>query len=1040
MKSEVLARIKLWIEELNKIIFTPVQDIDFEYFTTFDNLGFETAEKSEGFLAAPRGLRWGEKWQYGWFRAAIVMPESVSGKRVFMIPDVGGEMLVRVNGVFAGTRDLQHEGITLTACAESGACFEILIESYAGHGPRPENCGPVRRGILGCAEAPHNIDNDNAVQVQVGRPCIGIWDEDAYQLYIDAVTLFQLYNCLDERSLRAQRLLKGLFEFTRAVDFEVSDGELGRAVRQAREILRPLLECVNGSTAPSFTVFGQSHLDLAWKWPWEETRRKCARTYANQLSLMEEYPDYIFMGCEPPILEELEKSYPQLFGRVKERVGSGNIILEGGMYVESDTNLVCGEALIRQCLYGRQYFREKFGATTRMAWLPDCFGFCAQLPQILKGCGIDFFSTQKISRAPEGCEKFPYNNFYWQGIDGTRILTHFFKKNNARYEVTELYTRWYHDREQNEDIEEMFFPFGYGDGGGGPTRDMLETVRRTRDLEGLPRTRMESPVKFFERLEASGVENVYCGEIYLPWHRGTYTAQAELKRLNRLAESALRDAELWSTASYIEDASSSHGAGREADRDGRAGLHEEIKALWKRLLFLHFHDIIPGTSMGRVNSEARDGFEAVIAQAREISSESRRRILDTLGAESGLYAWNSLSWERGGIPSVGFAGVDGRCDEANRSAIGECTAMKTEQGVVCENSRIKFVINENAEITSIVDKRSGIEFCCGRCNRFRLLKNVNTEYDAWEMASFIDSEETGAVEISLEGCNVCDGAVHVLFSGIVGNSRIRQEVFLGAGSPVIELRTTVDWHECHRLLKVDFPVAVHAGESLEESAFGYVKRPTHRSRRYEKDRFEVSQHRYTALCEDNRCFAVLNDSKYGVSTHENVISLSLLRAPKAPDRNADIGEHTFTYALYPCAESFIDSGIVNLGWELNTITEQTRYIAADRAFPKFCGGRTFFASSSKNVILEALKCAEDGSGDIVARLSHPQDCTERAALCFPDVFSHCCVADMQENPQESLDMEKSGGMQRVELEFGNFKVVTLRLKLRGDGTGSGGNA
>lgn len=1011
MKSESIARIKIWIEELRAIIFTPVKDIQFEYFTTYDNIGFDAAEKSECFECAHSGMRWGKKWQYGWFRAAIVMPESISGRCVFMVPDVGGEMLVRVNGIYAGTRDLKHEGITLTKCAKAGEHYDILIESYAGHGPRPEHGGPLRyseRMAKDCDVL------SSTTQVCVGKPCIGVWNEEAYQLYIDAVTLYQLYTCLDERSLRAQKILAGLFGFTRIVDFEICDTERDLTIESASRHLKPLLECVNGSTAPCYTIFGQSHLDLAWKWHWDETRRKCARTYANQLALIDEYPEYIFMGCEPPLFEELERSYPQIFDMIKEKIADGNIVPEGGMYVETDTNLVCGEALIRQCIYGRQYYGEKLGTDTKMVWLPDCFGFCGQLPQILKKSGIDYFATQKISRALSGCERFPYNSFYWQGIDGTKILTHFFRKNNARYEVTELYNRWYKEREQNEDIEEMLFPFGYGDGGGGATRDMLETVRRTRDLEGLPRTRIESPVSFFERLEKTNVKNVYCGEIYLPWHRGTYTAQAELKRLNRRAESALRDAELWSTIAYIQSGDKVLGAKR----------HETLKALWKRLLFLHFHDIIPGSSIERVNVEAREEFKAIVEQSHILCGEAREAVLAACGAGNGQYLWNSLSWERENVPSIGFAGINDRC------AVNSCTDISNStDGIVCENSHIRFIINSAAEITSIVEKKSGIEFCAGSCNHFRLLKDINIDYDAWEMASFVDDEETASVTLETREFYSDTEGAHILFDGTIGSSHIEQEVFLGSDSHEIELRTKVDWKECHKLLKVDFPIAIRTDESLEETAFGYVKRPVHRSRQYEKDRFEVSQHRYTALAEDDRCFAVLNDSKYGVSTKENVISLSLLRAPKIPDANADMGVHCFTYALYPSGTSFLKSGIVNAGYELNSKLETTKFKSDIRNMQS--SGEIFNISfleiSSKNIILEMIKCAEDGSGDIILRLYQSHNCHETACISLLADMSECYKTDMLEQRQCRLDLIRRDGRTELMLEAEPFEIVTLRF-------------
>lgn len=1024
-------RINIWLEELKHHMFEKLCDVSFSGFFTMERLSLEEALMRK-FSPMPPGTGWGAKWEYGWFKTEVILPEKAQGQRIFLHPEVGGEMLLWVNQKAAGSRDLKHDGITLTRCGKAGERFQIIAESYAGHGPRLENGGPCPPGRVAVPEP-------SRCQVKVGASDLGIWKEEAFQLYMDVFTLLRLYEGLDPKSLRAVKVREGLFKFTRIVDFELEPKERDQTFLQAREVLKPLLSCKNGSTAPEYTIFGQSHLDLAWLWPWEETKRKCARTISTQIALSEEYEEYKFLLCEPPIMENLKENYPELYGRLLGKVKDGAFIPEGGMYVEPDTNLVSGESLIRQCLYGRKWFREELGTESRLVWLPDCFGFNGQLPQIMRGCGIRYFTTQKMARALKGCDVFPYNTFWWEGIDGTRILTHFFKKNNARMDPLDMITRWKEDRVQQENIDTFLFPFGFGDGGGGPTRDMAEVARRVKDLEGAPRTRMESPVKFFEKLEEEGtVEEVYRGELYLPWHRGTYTSQAKVKKDNRRAELALREAEGWSAlAGFLN-----MGPNR----------REELERLWKKLLFNQFHDIIPGTSITRVYEDAAEDFREIFKETDKISEVSKRELVQSSG--SGFLVFNSLSWERKElvefpykqgeafcqngtrlkaqilgekalvpvkVPSFGCSGVEVIQHQEQELPPALCGIREEGGNYLLENQFITVRINALGEVTSLVERETGIEYVADVCNKLCMYQDINVDYDAWEMSSFykeLPTELSGASTIRVIENGPLMAVLEV--KRVLHHSPMTQRIVLTYNSRRLDFRTEIEWNETHKLLKAAFPVNIHAEEAVEEIQFGYVKRPTHQNRRHDADRFEVCAHRYTALWEPGRTAAVLNDCKYGISTSGNSMELTLLKAPVWPDMYADKGTHQFTYSFYAISKDFTDSGVIREGMQLNNPLSP-----AGRGL----GERQFLSLSADNVILETVKMAEDGKNHMILRLYEAEGRHAGCNICADIAIAEAYETTMEERLEEGrkLEVTKENGSSQMFLHFSPFEIKTIRI-------------
>ncbi|MCX6983121.1 MAG: alpha-mannosidase, partial [Lentisphaerae bacterium] len=533
-------RIDTWLKVMPAMFFKPIGNVAFKGFVTREQLSAEQALKGK-FTPMSTGTEWGGKWEYGWFRGSFHLPKETKGERISMRVDVGGEAAIMVNGMNFGANDIGHREITLTRKAKGGENYEILVESYAGHGARKEGGGPCPHGQEMVPEPP-------ATQVKVGISSFGIWDEEIFQLNYDMETLLQLRDSMaDQESLRVAEIDEALMESTLVVDLELPRSEMLETVRKGRKLLRPLLEKKNGPTSPRMTCFGHSHIDTAWLWPLQETERKCCRTFSSQLALMEEYPEYKYLQSQPHLYQMIKTRYPSLYRRIKKAVKSGCWIPDGGMWVEADTNISGGESLIRQFIHGKRFFREEFGVENELMWLPDVFGYSGALPQIMKGCGIKYFSTQKIFWTYNGGDPFPYNIFNWVGIDGTKVLSYLHNDYNSQTSPKAISSRW-NERVQKGSVHNArLVPFGWGDGGGGPTREHLEFLRRERDLEGLPRCEIEPPADYFHNLDTAKLPS-WVGELYFQAHRGTYTSQAKTKQGNRRSELGLRDAELWGAA------------------------------------------------------------------------------------------------------------------------------------------------------------------------------------------------------------------------------------------------------------------------------------------------------------------------------------------------------------------------------------------------------------------------------------------------------------------------------------------------------------
>ena len=738
------------------------------------------------------------------------------------------------------------------------------------------------------------------------------------------------------------------------------------------------------------TAVGHAHIDTAWEWPIREAKRKVARSWSTQLALMEEHPDYVFAASQPAQYAWMKESYPDIYRRIKEKVATGQWEPVGAMWVEADCNLPSGESLVRQLLQGKRYFMQEFGYETRILWLPDVFGYPGNLPQLMSEAGCDFFLTQKLSW--NDTNKPEHHTFIWEGIDGSRIFTHFppadtYNGSFSREEVAWSIRNFKDGQSSNSSL----YLFGWGDGGGGPQAEMIESAHRL----GVEIGRAGD---FFEAAssEADGLATAV-GELYFELHRGTYTSQSRTKRLNRLAQQALREAEMWSVA--VPGAYPS----------------TELGALWQTLLLNQFHDILPGSSIDWVHEEAERDLERVTGRATELGDAAMSAIV---GEGEWLVAFNSTSHPRSEV--VSLSGEYARI-EASPCGWAAVVAHSSEPAVSVtdhsmENELLRVEWDDGAVLTSIWDKEADREVLSGPGNLLQLHDDNPRNWDAWDLdAEYRDSfvEVTAIEKIQRRG------GLRGLFAfgRRFGASWLFQTMSLDAGSRVLRFETFVDWQERHKMLKVAFPVTVKAREATYEIQFGYLRRPTHEDTSQAKAMFEVCAQRWAHLGDDDYGVALINDCKHGYDIRGSVMRLSLLRAPTHPDPTADRGEHHFTYALMPHSGDFREAGVIAAAEDLNA---PLRIVSGSLA-PG--GRRSLIEVDTPQVVVDAIKRAEDSNATIM-RLYEAWGGRCRALVRTTLPASRAFLCDLLERNREEIAVRDGV----IELELTPFKILTLKLE------------
>jgi alpha-mannosidase len=984
------------------------------------------------FRPAPAGTAWGKQpWGSAWFRLRIAIPREFAGSRVDLCWSPG-EAIIWREGEPVHELDSNHGEYVLTRRAKGGERIELLVEAVSPY--------VTGNSFWGSPEGTTTTFPGGTLT----SPEITTFDPQLWQLCQDLSFLRDLAAALPEDDTRRGLILRGIDLALAELDLRTDESiSSPQSIARARGVLAPLLASPANASAQRFTAVGHSHIDCAWLWPMAETRRKCGRTFSTMLALMEEYPEFVFCQSQPLLYEFVRERYPTLWRRIARRVREGRWIPVGGMWVEPDCQITGGESLVRQLIHGIGYFEENFGVTPRECWLPDVFGYSASMPQILKLAGIERFLTQKISW--NTINEFPYHSFHWQGIDGSKVLTHFSPSNTYCSEVQPKQIIEAEGRHREKDrVADQLLLFGFGDGGGGVTRDMLERVRRSHDCEGLPKVAPGTPDNFFAALEARrDVLPSWSGELYLELHRGTLTTQAETKRLNRRAEGALRDAEVLSCLAW-----GTHAGRKTGD------LHKA----WRLVLNNQFHDILPGSSITLVHTQAEAELQRAIATAehvRDQALEAYAADIDTRGEGQAVLLVNTLSWERTSVAELELPSLRGRSSatalapdgtrlpvmrghdgryrmRATVPAMGHAVyhilpqawAAKEAVPDTLDNGLVRVRLDRQGRVISIRDLRHGREVLKdGERISLTLLEDIPNSWDAWDVEHFARDKVLERDGELLSSEIIESNAIRTVLRQTrrLSQSHIELDIILEAGSPQVTFDARIAWgEERNVLLKADVPMAVHTDEARCEIQFGHVRRPTHRNTTWDQARFEVCAHRWVDLSETGYGVALLNNGRYGHDMLGSRVGLSLLRAPKTPDPRADIGRtHAITWAVLPHAGDHT-TGVVRAGYELNTPL-------LVRAVASHAGTRpsaqSLLSVDSPHAVIEAVKPAERGDG-IVVRLYEAHGATAPTRLTTALPVRRAEAVDLRERSINQLRLQ--GGSIAVDLT--PFQIRTVALK------------
>ncbi|KUN88038.1 alpha-mannosidase [Streptomyces griseoruber] len=972
-------------------------------------------EEAAGAVYEPfaMGTPWGPPWGTTWFRMSGQVPAEWAGRRVEAVIDLGfvgdwpgnqAEALVhRTDGTPLKAVNPLNQYVAVGNPAAGGERIDYLVEA---------------------ASNPDILANDFAEPTLLGdvltagdrplytfrRADLAVLDEQVWHLDLDLQVLRELMVHLGEHEPRRHEIMHALDRAMDALDLDDVSG----SAAAVREVLAPVLARPAHASAHTISGVGHAHIDSAWLWPIRETKRKTSRTFSNVTSLADEYEDFIFACSQAQQYEWVRDNYPHVWARIQESVKKGQWAPVGGMWVEADGNLPGGEAIARQLIHGKRFFIEHFGVETKGVWLPDSFGYTAAYPQLAKLAGNDWFLTQKISW--NQTNKFPHHTFWWEGIDGTRIFTHFppVDTYNARFSGEEM-DRAVRNYSEKGGGTRSLAPFGWGDGGGGPTREIMERARRLADLEGSPKVVVEHPDQFFAKAREEYPDApVWVGELYLELHRATYTSQARTKQGNRRSEHRLREAELWATTAALH-------------APGYSYPYEKLDRLWKTVLLHQFHDILPGSSIAWVHREAEAEYARVAEELEALTAEA----VVALGA-GGTRVFNAGPYDRAEVirTSAGapaYVEVPGSGSAPLAAAGSSPQPVTVSGGRVLDNGLVRVQVADDGTLSSVYDIRAGREVLAGQGNLLRLHTDLPNYWDAWDIDKHYKNRFTDLLDpdsVTVVEDDPLLGAIRVTRSFGKG-STLTQTITVRAGSPRIDIETDIDWHEAEKIIKAAFPVDVRAAHSSAEIQFGHVQRPTHTNTSWESARFEVSGHRWVHVGEPGYGVAVLNDSTYGHDVSRTVredggttttVALSLVRAPRIPDPEADQGRHRFTYSLLPGAT--IGDAVAE-GYALNLPLRVAE--SAGAAEP-------VVSVEGDGVTVEAVKLADDRSGDVVVRLYESRGGRARGLVRTGFPLAGFQVTDLLERPREEDAEAATDAGGAVEVSLRPFQVLTLRLR------------
>lgn len=983
-------------ERLSPAIYTRTAQLSVEAWEVPDEPVTAANAIGQSYSPFKIGEPWGRPWGTTWFHITGTVPENfgdIPGRTPEILVDLGFDVL------FPG---FQCEGIVwrpdttiIKALSPRNSWIpvenseiDVYVEAAAnpnvGHSFEPTPLGDKATA------------GENPLY-RLSRVDIAERDDEVWELCQDVWTLRGLMLELGIDVPRRAEILAAFERMLNVVDPE----DVSATAAAGRKQLSDVLSRPAHASAHRIVATGHAHIDSAWLWPVRETIRKCARTFSNVVALMDADPDFVFSCSSAQQLAWIKEFYPELFTRIKEKVAAGQFVPVGGMWVESDTNMPGSEAMARQFVAGKSFFIDEFGVEPMEVWLPDSFGYSGALPQIVAAAGSKWFLTQKISW--NQTNKFPHHTFEWEGIDGTRVFTHFppVDTYNSELSGVELAHAQRNYQEKGRGTVSLV-PFGWGDGGGGPTREMIAAAARTADLEGSPTVRMGSAASFFAQAQAEYTNPpVWAGEMYLELHRGTYTSQANTKQGNRRSEHLLREAELWATTAAV--------------RNGTDYPYTELDRLWHLVLLQQFHDILPGSAIAWVHQDAERNYAAI---SRDLEALIDAAVTAVVGQGNVRLLLNAAPHERNGVPALGAAVM-------TAAGLEVSCALKDGHHVL-DNGIIRAVIDAAGRLVSLIELKSGRDAIAPGDfgNHLELHRDIPNQWDAWDIDEHYRQtvRSLDGVTSPIEALERTDGAA-VLVRRTTGNSAITQTISLNAGEGSLSIETSVDWKEENKLLKLGFAFDVRADRSAAETQFGHIFRPIHENTSWEAAKFEICAHRWLHVGEPGFGVAVTNDSTYGHDVTRTIradgatttkVRLSLLRAPKYPDPTTDQGHHTFTVTVRPGAEI---ADAVREGY-LTNLRPRTRQ-----------GGHPvepLFEVSNPAIVIESVKLALDRSGDVIVRLYESLGQRSTASITAGFDVSAVRITDL-------LEREVLPGNGFVVTDFGAdmilrpFELVTLRF-------------
>ncbi|MBP5640269.1 MAG: alpha-mannosidase [Victivallales bacterium] len=968
------------------------------------------------------GMIWGHEWESAWFHFTATVPKEFAGKELCVRINTGGEGCVfdESGCPIYGLTDvsvfdsLYFKDRYALGRLKAREKIDIWVESAANalfgiNQPRPYDKNPAK-----------TTGSYNA-QIKVMELCV--FDREMHGLLTDFRILSNLMDTFDKKDYRARQLL---YHLNKALDIYNYDSA---NAAKSRKYLKDKVFCNHATdTALTACCIGHAHIDVGWLWPVRESIRKAGRTFSSQLMLMEKYPQYHFGASQAELYKMTKDNYPALYEKIKRRVAEGRWEVQGGMWVEADCNIISGESMVRQILHGKNFFMDEFGVDVRTIWIPDVFGYSAAMPQIMLKSGCDYFLTQKISWSQ--VNTFPHTSFRWKGVDGTEVLAHFPPENTYNSScLPDQRKRGTENFQEAGITDEFMCLYGIGDGGGGPSEDYIERNERIKDLEGCPKAIYGNSIDFFKRLEKVRDElPVWNGELYLEFHRGTLTTQARTKRNNRKCEQALTKLEFLASCLPMSQYPAA-----------------KLDEAWKKLLVNHFHDIIPGSSIGLVYKTTEKQHAEILEMCREESARAAKKLFKA-NAEAAVVV-NSLGIVWQGCVELPDDWKDCRILADSGSdfptqiedgkvvayltvpATSFCTLYKSKgksvqvkarkkAGLVLENSMVRYTFNEKGQLVSAVDLERDREIMKEPGNVLSLYNDRPTTYEAWDIEMFYPRDFKGIMPC-VEAGPVMTGPARsfIKFTYKTEKSTMVQTVILYPNSPRLDFVNHVEWHESRTMLRTAFPVNIQAPEASYDIQYAYVKRPTNDNTSWEQAKFEAVGQRYADLSQDDYGVALMNDCKYGYRVKGSTLDLNLLRSPKHPDFNADQGEHDFTYSFYPHKGDHV-SGCVP---EVSAMLNREPYIAIG-----FEAKTTEFPCrvDSKSVSLEVLKKAEKDDSRIIRLVeTGGKHCSAR--LYVDSKVKRVSETNLLEW-EHGCELPISFGI--VHLEFKPFEIITLRLE------------